>query len=127
MPMSSGNKTLSEIVSDFITQQRPTGIIFPVETVLAQALAATRFYAGFCQISTESINEHTQINDGHWALISPLFLLYLERETALQLEAARGGFGVEPFGRSSSEIANDISQYEADLPGRAFAFSIINL
>jgi len=125
--MSSGNRTLSEIISEFITQQRPAGIILPIETVLAQALAATHYYAGFCQISTENINERTLINHAHWALISPLFLLYLERETALQLEAARGGFGIEPFGRSSSEIVTDITQYEAELPRRAFAFPIINL
>jgi len=125
--MSSNHRKLGEIVTTFITQQRPAGMILPVETVLAQAFAATRYYAGFCQISIEDIDEKTQIHNGHWALISPLFLLYLERETALQLEAARGGFGVEPFGRSSSEIANDITQYETELPRRAFAFSIINL
>jgi len=125
--MSYGNKTLSQIINTFITHQRPAGIILPVETILAQALEATRYYAGFYQISTENINEHTLINNSHWALISPLFLLYIERESALQLEAARGGFGVEPFGRSSSEIATDIRQYEMELPRLAFSKPIINV
>jgi len=125
--MPNNNRKLGEIVSTFIRQQRPAGTILPFETVLAQAMAATRYYAGFCALSAREMNDQTEINDSHWALISPLFLLYVERETALQLEAARGGFGVEPFGRSSSEIASDITHYEIELPRRAFVNAIINL
>jgi len=125
--MSSKNRQLSDIVNAFITKQRPVGTILPIESVLAQAIAATRYYAGFCSFSAEAINEHTEINDGHWAFISPLFLLYVERETALQLEAARGGFGVDAFGRSSSEIASDITHYETELPRLAFGVPIIHV
>jgi hypothetical protein len=51
-------------------------------------------------------------------MIRPLFLLYLERETALQLEASRG-MGIDPFGRSSSEVAGDIVQMELGYPHAA--------
>jgi len=125
--MASNHRKLGEIVTTLITQQRPTGTLLPLETVLAQAIAATRYYAGFCPLSATLIDEQTEMNDSQWALIGPLFLLYVERETALQLEAARGGFGVEPFGRSSSEIASHITQYEAELPYRAFCLPIIHV
>jgi len=89
-------------------------------------MAATRYYAGYGPItSVGEITAETRVDNSQWAIIGPLFLLYVERETALQLEAARGGFGVEPFGRSSSEIASDITNYENALPQRAFAWPII--
>jgi hypothetical protein len=55
-----------------------------------------------------------------------LFLLYVERETALQLEASRG-LGLDVFGRSSGEVAGDIAQAEAEMPHRAFCKPIVSV
>ncbi len=125
--------TLSALATQFATQERPAGNLLDEDTVLAQAMAATRFYAGYAVIRARenadpvpSIDGDLEITDPEWALIRPLFLLYVERETALQLEASRG-MGVDPFGRSASEIAGDIAQTEAEMPRRAFFQPILTV
>lgn len=124
---------LADLAQTFATQERPAGNLLAVETVLAQAVAATRFYAGFAALRAHEgvtpvpdIDGDTAITTSEWALIRPLFLLYAERETALQLEASRG-MGIDPFGRSASEIAAEITQAEADMPHRAFFQPIITV
>lgn len=125
--------TLSALASQFAMQERPDGNLLDEETILAQAVAATRFYAGYAVIrACESadpapeIGGDMEINEAEWALIRPLFLLYVERETALQLEASRG-MGIDPFGRSASEISGEIAQAEADMPHKAFFQPIVTV
>lgn len=125
--------TLAELASRFESSERPVGVLLDSPTILAQALAAARFYAGYAAIAahagfvpTPEIDSSTEISVSEWAVIRPLFLLYVERETALQLEASRG-LGMEAFGRSSSEVANDIQALEQELPRRAFFQSIITV
>lgn len=65
------------------------------------------------------ITAATDVSTGEWAVIRPLFFLYTERENAQRLEASRG-LGVDVFGRSVSEIAQDISREEEALPAKAF-------
>lgn len=122
--------TVSTLVDQFLESERPISVLLDTGTVLAQAVAATRFYAGYAQLSAyEDISYElliagdTELSTSEWALIRPLFLLYLEREEAKQLEASRG-LGVDVFGRVSSEIAADITQYELDLPHKAFFMAI---
>lgn len=124
---------LADLAQTFATQERPAGNLLDEKTVLAQAVAATRFYAGFAALRAHEgvtpvpdIDGDTAITTSEWALIRPLFLLYAERETALQLEASRG-MGIDPFGRSASEIAAEITQAEADMPLRAFFQPIITV
>lgn len=135
-------RSLSELVKDFSEKERPVGLLLSDEQILALGVAATRFYAGYeplhCHktFSTDpetqtTIFEHTEkdplnkidgdtlITVGEWAIIRPLFFLYCERETALNLEASRG-LGTEPYGRSTSEIQSEIVQYEADMSQKAF-------
>lgn len=125
--------TLADLAEKFATQERPAGNLLDEDTVLAQAVAATRFYAGYAVIRARdgadpvpAIDGTLEISESEWALIRPLFLLYVERETALQLEASRG-MGIDPFGRSASEIAAEISQAEADMPRRAFFQPIVTV
>lgn len=124
---------LADLAQTFATQERPAGNLLDDETVLAQAVAATRFYAGFAALRAHEgaapvpdIDGDTNITTSEWALIRPLFMLYAERETALQLEASRG-MGIDPFGRSASEIAAEVAQAEADMPHRAFYQPIITV
>ena len=41
---------LADLAQTFATQERPAGNLLDEETVLAQAVAATRFYAGFAAL-----------------------------------------------------------------------------
>lgn len=124
---------LADLAQTFATQERPAGNLLDGPSVLAQAVAATRLYAGYAELRAHAgvspapdVSGDTEISNSEWALIRPLFLLYAERETALQLEASRG-MGIDPFGRSASEIAAEITQAEADMPHRAFFQPIITV
>lgn len=119
---------LSSLVERFLVQERGAANILAPSAVTAQAVAAVGYYAGFTELETppaagEEINESTGVSVSEWAEIRPLFLLYVERETALQLEATRS-MGAEVFGRSSSEVGMEITQLEADYPRRVFCLPI---
>lgn len=126
-------RKLKELVSDWEEKERPIASLLDTESLIANAVAATRFYAGFSGLCAEkheddghpqvpsfsNITGDTEINTSEWALIRPLFLLYVEKEEARQLEASRG-MGLDPYGRSSSEVQSEITQYETDLARKAF-------
>lgn len=135
--------TLAELADRFASLERPVGNMLDMPTLLEQALAATRMYAGYAALAAHlaipiaepppeppapypEITGLTDLTVSEWAVIRPLFLLYVERETALQLEASRG-FGVDVFGRSSSEIAGDITVMESELPHLAFCRPVITV
>jgi hypothetical protein len=66
------------------------------------------------------LDVQTVITNSEWALIKPLYLLYVERENARALEASRMQ-GVDPYGRTVSEVQADIERYESgDMPRLAF-------
>lgn len=130
--------TLAALADRFASQERPAGNLLDTAGVLAQAIAAASMYAGYAVIISRipapvvppavppliplpvpAISGTTEISESEWAIIRQLFMLYVERETALQLEASRG-MGMDVYGRSSSEVAGDIVQAEAELPHRAF-------
>lgn len=170
--------TLGELVSAFLTEQRIECQLLDPERVMAQAIAAAQFYAGYGHIDVlnprrpvipidpsdstnpvapvdplavlidftgkpkrlideptgeplppipfDELTEDTMVSPSDWAIIRPLFLLYCEREQALMLESSRV-MGVDVFGRSSSEVLQDINTAEAELPQKAFiqpAFTI---
>lgn len=78
-------------------------------------------YAGALPIrDSQLVNEGTALTVGEWAVIRPLFMLYVERENAMRIEATRT-LGVEGWGRTMSEIAADIERMESPegLPARA--------
>ena len=119
--------TVAALATRFANEERPAGNLLDDTQILAQALAAARFYAGFAAIVSQivvpaptDVADSTEISLSEWALIRPLFMLYLERENAIQLEASRG-MGIDPFGRSSSEVQNDILQAEDAMPLKAFS------
>lgn len=125
--------TLAELTAVFVEDERPQGNVLSEDVVLAQIIAATRFYAGYADLRSHEgmkpspeIDGTTQITVSEWALIRPLFLLYVERENAIHLEASRM-MGVDPFGRSSGEVASEIAQAEAEMPHKAFFEPIITV
>lgn len=125
--------SISDHASEFAGAERPAGNLLDGDQVIAQAVAATRMYAGYGKlrafdglIPVPAIDENTVISVSEWAVIRPLFMLYVERENALQLEASRG-LGVDVFGRDSATIAADITQAEAELPLKAFYRPIVTV
>lgn len=120
-------ESIDALVTQFLDAERPLSVVLDPSTALAQAVAATQFYAGFATLGAydgidppyPAIDQNTTISYSEWALIKPLFYLYLERESAIQLEASRG-LGVDVFGRSSSEIDQDITNAHGNMPMNAF-------
>lgn len=124
---------LSELVSIFTGSERLASNMLDDASVLAQAVAATRLYAGYAHLVAHEgavpepeIDGHTDVTVSEWAIIRPLFLLYVERETAVQLEATRI-MGADVFGRPSGEVASEIAQVEAELPHKAFYMPIVTV
>jgi hypothetical protein len=132
--------TISDLIDRFADEERPIGNLLDVPTLSAQAIAAANFHAGYAHLAAHlaipiddpppdpptpypAIDGTTELNVSEWALIRPLFLLYVEREEARQLEASRG-MGIDVFGRSTAEIEADITQKQLEYPHLAFIYEI---
>ena len=117
---------LGELVAGFVETRRPGWLVLEDEEVVAQDVDAARYYLGFgtleSQVATlEDVDENTEVTASEWAVISSLFVLLVEKENALRLEASRAA-GLEVYGRQVSEIEGDIRQMkEETLPQRAFS------
>lgn len=121
--------TIRELAKDFLEKEKPLFSMLDEAAVTNLLIVATRFYSGFAVLADETANDtipqltkitdSTKLNSSEWAIILPLFRLYVEREEAKQLEASRG-MGADPFGRNSSEIQSDITALENDMGLKAF-------
>ena len=126
---------LADIVEGFLVDP-PTGFMLEPEFVARCLKKAVRFYCGYQKLSAGELPEgeiHDPIDASNeiagpqnfdltlseYAIIGPLFELYVEHENAMMLEASRG-LGVDVFGRTVSEIAQEILQREMELPKQAF-------
>jgi hypothetical protein len=72
------------------------------------------------------ITDQTEVSVGEWSSIQPLFTLYVEKENAMRLEASRS-MGIEVYGRSVGEIAQDISREEEAMPQKAFSHAVLTV
>lgn len=77
-------------------------------------------------VKPETLLDDAEVTESDWVLIRPLFLLYVEREQALMLEATRV-MGADVWGRSSSEIQGDINLYESELGRKAFIQPVFSI
>ena len=125
---------LSELAARYDNEERPAGNLLVITQITAQLKAAARLYAGYAVLEAwqgvdprpSDVTDSTPLSLSEFAVIRPLFLLYLERENAIQLEASRG-MGVDPFGRQSSEVAMEIQQAEEALPLKAFFSPVVTI
>lgn len=123
---------LGDIVQRFIEQERGVAILLHEDQVKALAVSAVSFYCGYNDLEKypntnfEDITLETDLVIAEWTTIQPLFLLYVERETALQMEAT-GMQGVSGYGRGSSEINSEITRYETDFAQMASCFPAISV
>lgn len=118
--------TLARLAQDFCNLRLQSALFLTYDAVLRCAIDAARFYAGWQDLEDPtadsgpfSIVGETRVTSDEWAIIAPLFRLYVERETAVVIEASRGQ-GVEQLGRTYSEVESDIRGVEADLAQRAY-------
>ncbi|APQ14662.1 hypothetical protein BJP27_24115 (plasmid) [Pseudomonas oryzihabitans] len=66
------------------------------------------------------------LTPSEYALIRPLFELYVELENAEALEASRSS-GMDSWGRSTDAIKSEIQQTEERMPAAAFTFEIVTI
>lgn len=121
----------------------PIGLILTEDQVSRNLKKAVRFYAGYATIKAADLADdqiHSNIDaspdvDGaqdvelsqsEFAIIEPLFKLYVELENSTALEASRG-LGIDPYARATGEIQGDIRQYETDMPSNAFSEEIVTI
>lgn len=139
---------LSEIVSAYFASL-PAGIVLDRPNVERLLKSAVRFYCGYSTLrsqapdaearelvpvqhtpidATNSIsgNQDFDLNPSEYALIKPLFMLYVEHENAQNLEASRA-MGLDVYGRAVSEVSQDIRQMEMDMPRMAFFDSVVTV
>lgn len=116
---------LGDLVDEFVATRRPGWLVLDDEEVMAQAVDGTRYYLGWGTLggarpALDDVDESTEVSASEWAIISPLFVLLVEKENSLRLEASRSG-GLELYGRQSSEVEADIRiMKDETLPQRAF-------
>ena len=124
---------LADLAAEYIAKESATGLFVPDEAVGQSLIEATRFYAGFAAMKDPAaavdedgvldpavITDQIDVTAGEWALIRPLFMLYVEMQGAKVIEASRG-VGLEPLGRTTSEIAADIKVVEDNMGFVAFS------
>ncbi len=126
---------LSELVNSYI-DNAPVGMMLDQAFVERSLKKAVRYFCGYAKLvagdfAADQIHDKIDATNGidaaqdfdltpsEYAIIRPLFELYVEHENAMQLEASRG-LGVDVFGRPVSEIQQDINQRELELPKAAF-------
>lgn len=126
---------LEALATEYIENSRPIGLVIESEQVVHQAIDALRFYAAYGPVQSissapgnvpglEALTRETQLTNGEWGMVRPLFILYVERENALHLEASES-LGVTVYGRRSAEVTQDITIAEELCRFGAFSRPII--
>lgn len=146
--------TLNDLLAAY-TATLPAGVLLDAPQLQRNLKKALRFYCGYATLTnapspyeqavaagtdpagldvhspvdaTDSIDgaQDFDLTQSEWAIIRPLFDLYVERENAMSLEASRA-LGIEVFGRAVSEVDADIREREAEMPHQAFAEPIVSI
>jgi hypothetical protein len=121
---------IEELVANYLVSH--ASCMLDVDMLNAMAFKAVRFYAGWGEITamaeagTEVVTTSTELSLSEWGVIGPLFYLYAEKEQATQMEATQV-MGMTAFGRTSSEIASEITTMETEIPAKAFSFGVITV
>lgn len=127
---------ISQLLAEHI-KENALGLIIEFEQVEALIKKAVERYAGYADLTyyvelevdsgdMDVIVDDAKISESEWVIIGPLFLLYVELQNAIALEASRG-LGVDVFGRATSEIQTDITALEEALPSNAFYSEVVTV
>lgn len=109
----------------------PIGCVLTEEQVERSLRDAIRQYCGHADLvcgqevngqalTGETAEQDVELSASELSIIKPLWLLYMERENSIALEASRS-MGAELFGRSVAEVQMSILEYETRLPQLAFS------
>lgn len=126
-----------------LVSQRPDSLMLDLSQLNALAIKAANAYSAYGALAEHlaipiadpapvpptpypDITESTLLTVSEWGVVRALFLLYVEYETAILMEASRG-MGIEAHGRQSSEVMADISTLEQSLPSLAFQRDVITI
>lgn len=137
--------TLADLVAEFVATRSPGWLVLTEVETQDCAVAALRFYAAHgvvaslivvdpdgvpvdTSVDMRLIDATVDLTTGEWAVVQPLFCLYVEKEQALRLEASRAA-GLEVYGRQVAEVTADISVMEGPdgLPSRAFGLPAVTV
>lgn len=129
---------ISQLVEQYLAEL-PIGCVLTEEQITRHLRDATRQYCGYAQLtsaqSSDSVHSDLYSDDAapiavdvvlthsELAIIRPLWLLYIELENAVALEASRSQ-GADPYGRASTEVKQSILDYELRLPQLTFSFEV---
>lgn len=125
-------KTIENYALEWLSMNRPSGVVIEDYTVIQACVSATRQYASTKGLRannyaiTEDVTKDTEISISEWGIIGPLFVLYVDREVAISLEASRT-FGAEQYGRQVSEIEADIREYHDSMKRANFMQPVVSL
>lgn len=108
----------------------PIGCVLTAEQVERSLRDAARQYCGYANLSSgeevdasalvgSNESQDVDLNTSELSIIRPLWLLYLEKENSMALEASRTQ-GAELFGRAVAEVQMSIQDYEMRLPQLCF-------
>lgn len=113
-------------------QFRPIGTLIDAGQVLGCCIRAAEMYASHAGLKAQNwtfgdfLDGSTDLTVSEWGLIEPLFMLYVEREEALYIDATKQ-FGGDMERRSGSEVAQDIERYLETLPRKSFLEPVLTL
>lgn len=127
-------------ISELATQhmaELPIGLVLTPEQVERSLRDAVRFFCGHANLASGDVvdsraliggdkSQDADLSPGEFSLIQPLWLLYLERENSMAMEASRA-MGAEMVGRAVAEVVAGITEYEQRLPLLAFEEDIVSV
>ncbi|QIB09042.1 hypothetical protein GZ982_30320 (plasmid) [Pseudomonas fluorescens] len=127
---------ISELAAQHMAEL-PIGCVLTSEQVERSLRDATRQYCGCADLKSGQVvnaqaligadpTQDVDLTAGELSLIRPLWLLYLEKENSMALEASRSQ-GAELFGRAVAEVQPAIQDYELRLPELAFCEDWISI
>lgn len=127
---------ISQLVEQYLADL-PIGCVLTEEQIARHLRNATRQYCGYAVLASAQylggpienlpgaadLFADIEVSDSELAIIQPLWLLYIEKESAAALEASRSQ-GADPWGRATSEVIQSILDYERELPRLAFSYEV---
>lgn len=132
---------ISQLVVNYVAVL-PIGCVLTEEQITRSLRAAVRKYCGYARLKNarDIDDKYVDIDEtetalgaqdfdlatSEFAVIKPLWNMYMELENATALEASRS-MGAELFGRATAEVQPAIEAYEARLPSLAFQFDVVSI
>lgn len=129
---------ISQLVDQYVADL-PIGCVLTEEQITRHLRDAVRQYCGYSRLasaqSVDGVHSELYTPDdtpapldvdltlSELGIIRPLWLLYIEKENAIALEASVTQ-GANPFGRSATETQQSITDYELSLPRLTFVYEV---